>query len=477
MKTFLLSILILLSAPALSGQTYFAPIGTKWFYMRYQFGPWPPSTPFAVVEAVDTATVQGKPCIVLAGGADCGTLPPKMYIHLENGRASFTTNANDPFLPLYDFNAGVGQTFTTCTPFGENCAKFRVTAVETQVVGTQELQIQHVTLDSGYLSWGQQIIQYAGSSGFLFPQTGACDPELGGLLCFYNGSFSYPEPNSTCGTKITYIPLVTPANEWVADYLFPSFPPEIRRYTFSTDSFPLSGKHYRELIFSKNMSGGPWNSTGQYLREDNGKVFKIWDTNNQPERLLYDMDFGVGDTLPPDPALPGQGDRRIVQVDTIALLDGVPRKSHLLESTLCNGTTRWIEGMGDVERLFWTEVFCSLGEDGPPVLIRCFSTNGQLLYKRSDVDGCYTNSTNDLDWLSMKVYPNPASDVLYFELEDISLINSVNIFDATGHLMLSNQKFLSEGKIDVSHLPNGFYIGIAYFKNETQKSFKIIINR
>jgi hypothetical protein len=277
-------------------------------------------------------------------------------------------------------------------------------------------------------------------------------------------------------TKDNYVPIVTPDNEWVADYLFPSFPPEIRRYTFSVDSILLSGKYYRELIYSKNMSGGPWQSTGEYLREDNGKVFKIWENGNQPERLIYDMDFGVGDTLVPDPAL-GQGDRKIVQVGTIELLDGIPRKFLLLESTQCIDTTMWIEGMGDLERLFWTEVFCSMGEDGPPVLIRCFSTNGQLLYKRPDVDGCYTSSSKYVDLSVIKVYPNPASDVLFFDIEDIALLNSVNVFNAVGHLVLRNQLFLSEGKIDVSHLPNGFYTGIAYLKNETQKSFKIIINR
>ncbi|MEO0272912.1 MAG: T9SS type A sorting domain-containing protein [candidate division WOR-3 bacterium] len=279
-------------------------------------------------------------------------------------------------------------------------------------------------------------------------------------------------------TKDNYILLVTPDNEWVADYLLPPFPPEIRRYTFSIDSTLFSGRYYRQLIYSKSMSGGPWHSTGEYFREDDGRVFKIWGSGNQAERLVYDMDFGVGDTLVPhpDPAL-RQGDRKIVQVGTIELLDGVPRKFLLLKSSQCIDTTMWIEGVGDVARLFWTEVFCSLGEDFPPAFIRCFSTKGQLLYKRPDVDRCYTSSSKDVVLPEMKVYPNPASGVLLFDMEDISLLNSINIFDATGHLMLSNQKILSEGKIDVSHLPNGFYIGTAYFKNETQKSFKIIINR
>lgn len=201
MRTFLLLLALALSAPVLVGQTYFAPIGTKWYNFRYQFGPWPPSPPIAETTVLDTATVQGLPCIVVSGGADCGLIP-LTYVHQNGGRVWFTTNVSSPFVPLYDFDAGVGQTFRTCTPFGGNCAVYRVTAIETAVVAGQTFQIQHIELDSGYLAFGNRIIQYVGSNLFLFPQTGVCDPELGSLSCFDNGSFGYPFFPCLVGTTL-----------------------------------------------------------------------------------------------------------------------------------------------------------------------------------------------------------------------------------------------------------------------------------
>ncbi len=92
-------------------------------------------------------------------------------------------------------------------------------------------------------------------------------------------------------------PIVTPLNEWVVDYnpLFPGLPSEIRRYTFSADSVLKDGKQYHELIYSKNMSGGPWISEDAFLREEQGKTYK-W-LKNMPEQLIYDFNLGIGDSI------------------------------------------------------------------------------------------------------------------------------------------------------------------------------------
>ena len=191
MKTFAL-FLFCLSSFFLHSQDYFAPIGTKWYYWRSQFGPNPPNPGLALVEVVDTATIDGKPCIIVTGGEDCGQLPNPTYLFMEDGKVSFKHNGINQFLPLYDFNAGVGETFTTYTLYGGQKAILKVTSVETVTVGAQTFKIQHIEPDSGYVSWGDQIVQYAGSKRFLFPQSGACDPELDGLSCFDNGTFGYP---------------------------------------------------------------------------------------------------------------------------------------------------------------------------------------------------------------------------------------------------------------------------------------------
>lgn len=193
MKAFLLSVAFCFSTLLLFSQNYFAPVGTHWYYMRYQFDPAPPDPSYAEVTVTDTATIDGKPCILINGGADCGILPNPTYIYMDGGKVFFKHNDINQFLPLYDFDAGVGETFKTYTVGGTQCAIFKVKFIELKVVDGQLFQIQHIELDSGYVSWGQEVVQYAGSTGFLFPQMGTCDPELGDLLCFNNSTIGYPE--------------------------------------------------------------------------------------------------------------------------------------------------------------------------------------------------------------------------------------------------------------------------------------------
>lgn len=59
----------------------------------------------------------------------------------------------------------------------------------------------------------------------------------------------------------------------------------------------------------------------------------------------------------------------------------------------------------------------------------------------------------------LQVFPNPASTVLNIQLEGSGLPDtaSLDIFDNTGRLMLSQQKVASSGQVSVSELPSGMY--------------------
>ena len=266
--------------------------------------------------------------------------------------------------------------------------------------------------------------------------------------------------------------VVTPLNEWVVDYdpLFPGLPSEIRRYTFSADSVLKDGKQYHELIYSKNMSGGPWISEDAFLREEQGKTYK-W-LKNMPEQLIYDFNLGIGDSITGGVNV-NQATRYVTQVGSIQLLDGVPRKS-IEFSSVC-GASQWVEGIGEIEALFYSEVFCSLW-DGAPYYIRCFSTNGQLLYKRPDISGCYTSAVNDLPIGSVRVFPNPSADLLYLELDNEALISNVMLYDHLGALVLNTSDFsASRNSLDISTLPAGFYTGLVHLGDGKIKVFKVAV--
>lgn len=276
----------------------------------------------------------------------------------------------------------------------------------------------------------------------------------------------------------TFIPIVTHKNEWIIDYIFPSFPLEVRRYTFTSDSFFLGNRHYRKLIYNQSMTGGVWKSTDDYFREENSKVYKLGGFSGQTERLIYDMAFAVGDTMVPNQDI-GQMNRQITEVGIVQLLDNLPRKRALLSSTVCGGHTTWIEGMGDLERLFWTETFCSLIDlDGAISRIRCFSTDQKLLYLRPDLSGCYISSTHETTNENVLIYPNPTQSDLFISLQNNQEIEFIQVFNQLGQLMnhFPIVHFANANSIDVSPLTNGCYYGEMIFKNAPPILFRFVVN-
>ncbi|MBL7808324.1 MAG: T9SS type A sorting domain-containing protein [Saprospiraceae bacterium] len=274
-------------------------------------------------------------------------------------------------------------------------------------------------------------------------------------------------PDHQCSDTL-FLPFVTAQNEWIVDWKHPSpgWPSEIRRYTFSADSALKDGKYYHELIYSTNMSSGPWISDARFYREENGRTYR-W-MENSPEQLIYDFNFVVGDSLPG--VDPNQAIRYVVQIDTETLLDGIPRKSVIFNS-VC-GPFRWVEGIGEMEDFLDSETFCSLW-DGIPMSIRCFSTNGQLLYIRPGLSTCYASSTNNLTTRPVKAYPNPASDFLALELDQNEPLQHLKLYNALGALVLSTGN-CENNRVVLPALTPGLYFGSARFSDGSEGWFRVM---
>jgi hypothetical protein len=122
-------------------------------------------------------------------------------------------------------------------------------------------------------------------------------------------------------------------------------------------------------------------------------------------------------------------------------------------------------------------VFCSLW-DGIPVNIRCFNTNGQLIYLRPDLSGCYTSNVKDVELTVARVYPNPGSDFLFLETANETPITSLLIYNSFGKQELSiNHPLPQNSGIDVSLLQPGFYTGQVHFADQKTGIFKVVIQR
>ncbi|MBK8966123.1 MAG: T9SS type A sorting domain-containing protein [Lewinellaceae bacterium] len=275
-------------------------------------------------------------------------------------------------------------------------------------------------------------------------------------------------------TRQQWLPLVSAENEWVVDYHLPASAVEIRRYRFSPDSILLAGRFYRELIFSKNMTGGPWQQTGRYFREKSGAVYNLEPLTGPAERLLYDFNLGTGDNLPPNPDI-GQAGRKIAAVGTTVLADGIARKTLWLTGDVCIGDSlQWIEGMGDNGMLFETALFCASPSE-EHIAIRCFSTAGNLVYLRPGLAGCYSSTVAGQPPVeALHVYPNPATGTLFIHLEQPGHIRSVRLGSFLGEPAVEFDWTETQHgiRLNINALPPGWYAGSIQLQDGRTQSFK-----
>jgi Secretion system C-terminal sorting domain len=275
--------------------------------------------------------------------------------------------------------------------------------------------------------------------------------------------------------RSSYLPFVSSLNEWTVDFIPMIDPQEIRIYTFSQDSTLKNGKYYREFIYTSDFVSGVY-SSGEFYREENGVVYKINGVfTGSTEREIYDFKAGVGDTLMPNVLL-NQGQRKVIEVGAIVLLDGIPRKKIVIggNNDDCFGNITLIEGMGDWENIYGYEALCTPILDSPDRRIRCFSTNGQLVYLRPDLQDCYTTSVNDLASNTVKVYPNPFVDKIVVKTDNLSSVFQIEFTDNLGRVLIFNDWILSDNgiELDISKLNSGFYFGTIIYKDGIRIGFK-----
>jgi len=76
-------------------------------------------------------------------------------------------------------------------------------------------------------------------------------------------------------------------------------------------------------------------------------------------------------------------------------------------------------------------------------------------------------STKNTFAQSVKIYPNPTSDFLNFNL-DITNEHQVRIYQSDGQLVLNKTLSLTKNRLDIAHLENARYFGIIEYKNIIQ---------
>lgn len=280
----------------------------------------------------------------------------------------------------------------------------------------------------------------------------------------------------------TYVPFPKDSVHWriVKTARDPTFPDNTRRwYCFLylkgdtiIDSV-LYSKLY-ENIYPSFVDSARTEKFKGVIREKNKRVYYAYEADLSKERLLYDFNLSVGDTMLWD-NLYINDDWSIVSqpavvyaIDSVQMANGEYRKRYDL------GYTVIIEGIGNVRSsLLWAHSQPALDyAEG----FQCVSYPNELIYKRIGVDDddCFAVpqkpiNIEEVDNELFSIYPNPNTGKLFFS----EAIQEFEIFSLLG-LSVYSQKEINTKTIDISFLSKGIYFLKA--KGKTTQLFKLIKN-
>jgi hypothetical protein len=251
------------------------------------------------------------------------------------------------------------------------------------------------------------------------------------------------------------------------------------KYRLDGDTLINSISYQKLLRTSFNIVCSVDSTTELYgfLRNDieMRKVF-YRDIYSADELLLYDFNLKVGDTLKGSVFL-YLNPFTVSAIDSI-LINNNYHKRYSINLREFFMDEYLIEGVGTTVGLLER-----VSEFWPFYELRCFSQNGQLGYLsprvtdcRLESDTCYVGIYDQLVLPKIRIFPNPAKDYLYLNLDEQTNINNLfTLYDITGRV-LYQKEFISSLMLDCSTYERGIvFYRISSIANQQGIGGKIIL--
>ena len=282
-----------------------------------------------------------------------------------------------------------------------------------------------------------------------------------------------------------YIPIPESNTVWIqASFLY-----SVNGHEHSTITNPISfgqdttiNNHtYRTLVGHEITEwvdglGNPQNyATGTFTTEGYTFFFrqdiptkKVYTYRNNQDTLLYDFNLTVGQTYPATANNGLYPQLKVMQEDSIQLLDGLYHKRwHLGTNSLDSGYISIIEGIGATSG-FSLDFYPQFEQTSALLCMRTFS---EFLYENWNFSGIippkyseYCDANLGYEKIGQKnisfeVYPNPVNEELNLSSNLQNSLNaSIQLYTIDGLEIIKNKKVALPAKIDISFLQNGIYI-------------------
>lgn len=184
-----------------------APLGAKWSYSDVPF--WPPgvNTP-RTIECVDDTLVEGKSCRIFSGTCNCDFGHTVPILYYEDEKVYYYVDSLIGFTTLYDFAAGVGETWTFIVHSSSlyDTTVFIVLEVGEEIINGDTLSFQYAKNVDEYANWqwGGKIYKNIGDNMCFYPQHAVADPWTGPIRCYEDSSTMIKFVDIPCDTSIFY---------------------------------------------------------------------------------------------------------------------------------------------------------------------------------------------------------------------------------------------------------------------------------
>lgn len=453
----------------------FAPIGASWHYTkRYAFSG---NEDYLTYISRGDTLINDKICkIIYKDPLSCTSRPDVEYVYTKDSTVYFWDSTFNKFQILYDFNLQVGGSWKIEVESYDHIdtVKFIVDSIKYEYFNAQRLKILYTnkviaTPDYTYSEVGETniIVYKLGNLKKMFnfdsDRINACDFDyIDGLRCYEDSVFGFYSsgfaPYCTFSHENLwnfeeYHPFAGEGAIWhsliLRPYAAAEYHQQIKTITLG-DSIEFKGNTYLNI------------DSNHAIRERNRKIYVL---QNEEEKLLYDFNMNVGDTIFYKVDDWSSYYKVVDSIGRITLNKGGDRFIWYLTTYSGVGEEQdiWIEGIGSVhEEGLLNPLFPFKTTDGRNTFFGCFKFN-EILYtdKNNTVgDDCPCSWTLDVknfnDEKPIMIYPNPAMDHITIKNNQKNLID-IQIIDMTGRTLKRMNSNNTETTINLDHVPSGLY--------------------
>ena len=242
---------------------------------------------------------------------------------------------------------------------------------------------------------------------------------------------------------MTVIPLGVNAQTWYIMGKYMASPPmpqgktlEVHQQSGPVDIAGTTYKTIKITDFEHVPNDSPIDSlVGAYREEGNQVYFRKWNgTAYEDEVTLYDYDLELGDffnDLDEHPMM-------VNEVTTITDENGVERKKLTFEFIgLEDETEYWVEGVGSSRGFIFSGQY-RLNEDKAKFHLLCYHVDNDVIYINPEFNVCDIDDVEESHVTDgIGIFPNPAGNIVKILNDNNLSINSIEIFDLTGRMVMS----------------------------------------